>query len=61
MHEFQTHENNEGQSSLSTSKKIGHEFDDPLVRFLLNLIMADEERHSEVLGRMVSSLNISPK
>jgi hypothetical protein len=30
--------------------------DDSLIRFLLNLIIPDEERHRELIARMVSSL-----
>jgi rubrerythrin len=37
-------------------KKMADEADDPLIRFLLNLIIPDEERHRELIARMVSSL-----
>ena len=55
MHEFQTHENEEGRW-LSIYKKVADGSQDPLIRFLLSLIIADEARHRELMGRMVSLL-----
>ena len=55
MLEFQAHESDE-ERWLSIYKKIVEGADDPVSRFLLNLIVADEEKHRELIGRMVSSL-----
>ena len=55
MHEFQTHESDEARW-LGIYKKLAHESEDPLIRFLFNLIIADEERHHEIFGHIVSGL-----
>ncbi|HEY7557827.1 MAG TPA: hypothetical protein VIH18_23745 [Candidatus Binatia bacterium] len=55
MSEFKTHEDDE-ERWLSFYREIAEESDDPTFRFLLNIIIADEERHNQLLGRMVSSL-----
>ncbi len=55
INEFKTHESDE-ERWLTVYKKIAQESDDPVIRFLLNLIIADEERHHEIIGRMISSL-----
>jgi hypothetical protein len=55
MSEFKTHEEDE-ERWLSFYRKIAEEYDDPTFRFLLNIIIGDEERHNQLLGRMVSSL-----
>jgi rubrerythrin len=55
MHEFQTHESDEARW-LAIYKKLAHESEDPLIQFLLNLIIADEERHHEIICRIVSGL-----
>lgn len=55
MHEFQTHESDEARW-LGIYRKLAHESEDPLIRFLLNLIIADEERHHEIIGHIVSGL-----
>jgi rubrerythrin len=55
LHEFQDHEAEEGRW-LSAYKKIAEESGDPRIRFLLSLIVADEEKHQELMGRVVSSL-----
>lgn len=55
MNEFQAHESEEGRW-LSIYRKIAEESNDPLIRFLLNLIISDEEKHQELIGRMVASL-----
>jgi rubrerythrin len=41
---------------LSRYREIARESTDPLIRFLLGLIIADEERHHELTGRMISRL-----
>jgi rubrerythrin len=53
MHEFQTHESDEARW-LAIYKKLAHESEDPLIRFLLNLIITDEERHHEIICQIVS-------
>lgn len=55
MHEFQTHESDEARW-VAIYKKLAHESDDPLIRFLLSLIVADEERHHEIIHHIVSGL-----
>jgi hypothetical protein len=55
MNEFKTHEGDE-ERWLSIYRKTAEEYDDPTFRFLFNIIIADEERHNQLLGRMVSSL-----
>jgi hypothetical protein len=55
MHEFQTHESDEARW-LAIYRKLAHESDDPLIRFLFNLIVADEERHQEIIDHIVSGL-----
>lgn len=55
INEFKTHENDEAEW-LKMYQKIAGETDDPLVRFLLSLIIADEERHHEIIDRMISRL-----
>ena len=41
---------------LSSYREIARESTDPLIRFLLGLIVADEERHHELASRMISRL-----
>ena len=55
MHEFQTHESDEARW-LAIYQKLAHESQDPLIRFLLNLIIADETRHHEIICHIVSGL-----
>ena len=55
MHEFQTHESDEARW-LAIYKKLVHESEDPIIRFLLNLIIADEERHHEIICHIVSGI-----
>ena len=55
MNEFQTHEREE-ERWLSGYKKTAGSSNDPLVRFLLDLIIADEERHRDLIKRMIASL-----
>lgn len=56
INEFKTQESEE-ERWLVTYKKIAEDSGDPIFRFLLNLIIADEERHHLLIGRMISSLN----
>jgi rubrerythrin len=55
MNEFQSHAGHEEKwlSSYQTSAK---EASDPLIRFLLELIVADEVRHHELTKRMITKL-----
>ena len=55
MHEFHAHESDEARW-LAIYKKLAHESEDPLIRFLLNLIIADEERHHEIICHIVSGI-----
>jgi rubrerythrin len=41
---------------LSRYRQMANDSSDPLIRFLLGLIIADEERHHELTGRMISKL-----
>jgi rubrerythrin len=55
MHEFKSHENDEAKW-LKIYQEIADKAEDPLVRFLLSLIIADEERHRQIIDRMISRL-----
>ena len=55
MNEFQAHAAHEG-SWLTDYQAIAKESADPLIRFLLGLIVADEERHHELTIRMIAKL-----
>ena len=55
MNEFQAHATNEARW-LSDYQAIAKESTDPLIRFLLGLIVADEERHHELTSRMIAKL-----
>jgi rubrerythrin len=55
MNEFQSHASHE-ERSLSSYKEITNESSDPLIRFLLGLIVTDEQRHHELTSRMISKL-----
>jgi rubrerythrin len=55
INEFQTQEGDEDHW-LSIYKRIAEDSPDPMIRFLLNMIIADEERHQQLIGRMISTL-----
>jgi rubrerythrin len=55
MNEFQAHAAQE-QRWLVEYRDNARDASDPLVRFLLGLIVADEERHHELTLRMISKL-----
>jgi rubrerythrin len=55
MNEFQAHATHEA-AWLADYQAIARESTDPLIRFLLSLIVADEERHHELTVRMISKL-----
>ncbi|HEX2928656.1 MAG TPA: hypothetical protein VHV54_03015 [Candidatus Binatia bacterium] len=55
MNEFQAHAAHE-ERWLSSYQEIAKQTSDPQIRFLLGLIVADEERHHELTARMISKL-----
>jgi rubrerythrin len=55
MNEFQSHAAHEARW-LSGYQEIAKETSDPQIRFLLGLIVADEERHHDLTARMISKL-----
>lgn len=55
MNEFQSHATQE-ERSLSSYREAANETNDPQIRFLLGLIVADEERHHELTARMIAKL-----
>ena len=55
MNEFQSHANHEEQW-LTDYQASAKESSDPLIRFLLGLIVADEQRHHELTSRMIVKL-----
>jgi hypothetical protein len=55
INEFKTHEGDEEKWLLSY-RKTAADCDDPMFRFLLNLIIGDEERHHQLIGRMIANL-----
>jgi len=55
MNEFQSHANHEEQW-LTNYQVIAKESSDPLIRFLLGLIVTDEQRHHDLTRRMISKL-----
>jgi hypothetical protein len=55
MNEFQSHVTLE-QGWLSSYQEIAGETGDPLIRFLLALIVAEQEDDHELMGRMILKL-----
>ena len=55
MNEFQSHANQEAQW-LTNYQAIASESSDPLIRFLLGLIVTDEQRHHELTSQMITKL-----
>ncbi len=55
MNEFQSHATQE-ERWLSTYREMAQQAGDSQLRFLLGLIVADEERHHELTGRMIRKL-----
>jgi rubrerythrin len=53
--EFQSHASQE-ERWLSSYKEIAAESQDPLMRYLIGLIVVDEERHHQLMSRMISKL-----
>lgn len=55
LNEFEAHEAKE-EKALETYKKLAGEMPSPLTRFLLQLIISDEEKHRAVIHAMVATL-----
>lgn len=55
MTAFKIHESDE-ERWLAIYKNVAERSDDPLIRFLLHLIIVDEERHHEAMGSMITGL-----
>lgn len=55
MNEFQSHASHE-EKWLADYQTSAKEASDPLIRFLLGLIVADEQRHHELTNRMINKL-----
>jgi rubrerythrin len=55
LKEFESHDGKEGDF-IRSYKEIATKSKDPLIKFLLQLIIADEERHHAVMHAMASSL-----
>jgi len=55
MNEFESHEAKE-RSFLPKYKEMAGQTENPLIKFLVQLIIADEEKHHAVLHAMVSTL-----
>ncbi len=55
MNEFEAHESEEGKFTRQY-KEIAERSKNPLVKFLLQLIISDEEKHHAVTHAMVSTL-----
>jgi rubrerythrin len=53
--EFEAHEAKE-EKSIEIYRKLASEMPNPLTRFLLQLIISDEEKHRAVIHAMVSTL-----
>ncbi len=55
MTAFKIHQSDE-KRWLEIYKSVAERSDDPLIRFLLHLIIVDEERHHETIGSMITGL-----
>jgi rubrerythrin len=55
FHEFEAHEAKE-EESLELYKKVSREVSSPATRFILQLIISDEERHRAVIHAMLATL-----
>lgn len=55
LKEFESHDGKEGVF-IRSYKEIAEKSKDPLIKFLLQLIISDEERHHAVMHAMASSL-----
>ncbi len=55
LNEFQSHEGQEGKF-VERYKEIAEKSENPLIKFLLQLIISDEEKHHAMTHTMVSTL-----
>lgn len=55
MNEFEAHENEEGKFTRRYKELVEH-YENPFVKFLLQLIISDEEKHYAVVHAIVSTL-----
>ncbi|TAJ85199.1 hypothetical protein EPO44_16515 [bacterium] len=55
MNEFEVHEGQEGKF-VQRYKEIAEKSENPLIKFLLRLIVSDEEKHHAITHAMVSTL-----
>ncbi len=55
MNEFEAHDGKEGEF-IRCYKEIAEKSNNPLIKFLLQLIISDEEKHHAVIHAMASSL-----
>jgi bacterioferritin (cytochrome b1) len=55
LNEFEAHESKE-ENSLDHYRKAVHDAPNPLTRFLLQLIVSDEEKHRAVIHAMAATL-----
>ncbi len=55
LNEFEAHESKEEQS-LEHYRKVVNQMPNPLTRFLMQLIISDEEKHRAVIHAMVATL-----
>jgi len=55
LNEFEAHEAKE-EKTLEVYKKLAAEMPNPLTRFLLQMIVSDEEKHRAVIHAMVATL-----
>jgi rubrerythrin len=55
LNEFESHEAKE-EKALEVYKKLAGEMPSPLTRFILQLIISDEEKHRAVIHAMVATL-----
>ena len=58
VNEFEAHEAKE-EKSLEQYKKLAREMPSPATRFILHLIISDEEKHHAVFHAMLATLKSS--
>ena len=55
LNEFESHEQKE-EKSLEYYRKVIHELPNPMTKFILQLVISDEEKHRAVVHAMVATL-----
>ena len=55
LNEFESHEQKE-EKSLEYYRKVMHELPNPMTKFILQLVISDEEKHRAVVHAMVATL-----